>query len=99
MSYVLYTEGEEVHPAAPVPEENMNFFFIHQGHCAAGWMSGHNINVNSLEECITHCFTTPTCGYVSYSEAARTCSLYRGNALCPADSNYPDFASYRVAIV
>lgn len=99
VSYILYTAGEEVHPAAPTPEENQNFFFVHQGHCAAGWMSGHNAHVTSLEDCITKCFMTPTCGYVSYSEHATTCSLYRGNARCPADNNYPDFASYRIAMV
>jgi len=99
MSYILYTAGEEVHPAAPTPEENQNFFFVHQGHCAAGWMSGHNAHVASLEECITKCFMTPTCGYISYSEGATTCSLYRGNARCPTDNNYPDFASYRIAMV
>lgn len=98
-SYILYTVGEEVPPAAPIPEENQNFFFVHQGHCAAGWMSGHNTMVETLEECITKCFMTPTCGYISYSERASTCSLYRGNARCPADHNYPDFASYRIAMV
>jgi len=101
-SYILYTVGEEVPPPAPTPEENLNFFFVHQGHCAAGWMSGHNTQVASLEECITKCFMTPTCGYVSHqtvSEDTYTCSLYRGNARCPVDHNYPDFASYRIAMV
>jgi carbonic anhydrase len=98
-SYILYTVGEEIPPSAPAPEENLNFFFVHQGHCAAGWMSGHNTHVSSLEECVTKCFMTPTCGYISYSEHATTCSLYRGNARCPADNNYPDFASYRIAMV
>jgi hypothetical protein len=100
-SYILYTAGEAVHPVAPPPEENQNFFFVHQGHCAAGWMSGHNAQVTSLQACIQKCMETPTCGYVSiqsYSDEMRTCALYRGNARCPADNNYPDFASYRIAL-
>jgi carbonic anhydrase len=99
MSYILYTKGEEMHPAAPSPEENLNFFLVHRGHCAAGWMSGHNSQVTSLEACIKTCFETPTCGYISYNDHTGMCSLYRGNARCPADNNYPDFVSYRIALV
>lgn len=69
------------------------FEFVHDGHCAAGWMPG-NTNQGSVAACASHCNTVPNCGFFAYSTGR--CALYHRDHACPDDDQYPDYNAYRL---
>jgi len=60
----------EVVPTDPVGEPNVNYNLAHQGHCASGWISGHNTLQADIEACHAHCSANADCGYLF---SLRTC--------------------------
>merc|ERR1719456_106974 len=86
--------------------EKVDYTFVHNGHCGAGWIDGANTRESSIGECASQCRSNSACAYFSYNavcvDCALTdgmnCALYNAAAGCPDDNQYPDHNSYRMTV-
>merc|ERR1740129_1628702 len=100
----LPTSPTSVPSTAPTPDINVqpseisNFAFLHNGHCASGWM-GNNRNVDTVDECATICGEREGCGYFAYDNSISSitnCATYFGSDGCPDDNLFPEYNSYKI---
>ena len=73
---------------------------MHDGHCAAGWLSDKSICVASLEACAAHCNDNKECGYFAYTKSCdgnTNCAVYDVASGCPDDNNFPKYNAYRLS--
>lgn len=75
------------------------FKFEHDGHCASGWISGHNSRVRSLEACAADCLEHDGCAFFAYAadkSSGNNCALYSTDGSCKDDDAYPDYNAYKI---
>ena len=70
--------------------------YVHDGHCAGGWISNSNSKQNSLADCFSECKGNSQCGYFAFDEGATNCALYTVEGGCPDDDNYPTYNAYKI---
>jgi len=92
----------EVVPTDPVGEPNVNYNLVHQGHCASGWISGHNTLQADIEACHVHCSENANCGYFAFSENMQegqgtNCALYTACGGCDDDTNFEHYNAYQLS--
>merc|ERR1740129_2298948 len=100
----LPTSPTSVPSTAPTPDINVqpseipNFAFLHNGHCASGWM-GNNRNVDTVDECATICGEREGCGYFAYDNSISSitnCATYFGSDGCPDENLFPEYNAYEI---
>merc|ERR1719356_1367300 len=71
------------------------FTFVHDGHCAGGWL--YNPRVANIEGCADKCEdeTARGCGFFAFSSSG-TCALYSLAGNCPDDDRYADYNAYEL---
>eukprot|EP00966_Prymnesium_polylepis_P297548 6874534-Prymnesium_polylepis.1 len=60
-------------PPPPKPPSPRYYTFVHDGHCAGGWI--RNPSVADIDGCADACRDEVTCGYFAFSSAG-ICALY-----------------------
>ena len=81
-----------------LPEENnSNFLYFHDGHCASGWM-GDNRKVETVDGCATICSEREGCGYFAYDDTGydNNCATYFESDECLDDNLHPEFNAYEI---
>merc|ERR1719330_788971 len=74
------------------------FMFVHQGHCASGWM-GDNSEVDTVDECANICREREGCGYFAFdpSKSYNTnCATYFESDGCLDDDLHPQYTAYQL---
>lgn len=82
-------------PKADEKDAKASFTFVHDGHCAAGWINANTMQP-TIEGCSTKCFGEDSCGYFAYNAGSRECALFTSGGGCPDDDSWPDHNSYRI---
>ena len=78
------------------PTSEVNFKFIHDGHCASGWM-GDNRQVETVDECATLCRERERCGYFAYDDSmtfSTNCATYLESGGCLDDKRFTEYTAY-----
>jgi hypothetical protein len=73
---------------------NLEYSFVHQGHCAAGHMPPGGPQA-TLYECVAHCQSRGA-GYMAYHHSNTDCHCYTANAGCPDDYHHNDYIAYQL---
>ena len=81
-------------PPAPTVASSDRYTFVHDGHCAGGWIK--NPGVTDVDGCADACENTATCGYFAYNSGAVLCALYTLAGACPDDNQYGDYNAYKL---
>ena len=69
--------------------------FVHQGHCAAGWVK--SFRENSMKDCFNGCVNRgKNIGYFAYNNENGDCACYQRSAECPDDEKFNRHNSYRI---
>ena len=75
------------------------YVYVHDGHCASGWISGSNTKQNNIEDCFGQCHANSQCGYFAFAESgteSTNCALYTTEGGCIDDNNYPTYNAYKI---
>jgi len=65
------------------------YTFVHNGHCAGGWIFGSSTRQPSIEACASQCRGNSKCTYFAYdsvSTSGMNCALYEGAGGCHYNS-------------
>jgi len=84
--------------APEVVQVGADYYFVHDGHCAGGWINA-NTRQSDATSCATQCRNRPGCGYFAFNDEkpeGTNCALYKKVGGCPDDNRYPEYNSYRM---
>ena len=81
-------------------EVNPSYSFLHEGHCASGWMGDNRSRVDTADECAYICSKRNEsglkCGYFAYDASDQKCAFYFESDSCPDDNLYPNYRAYKL---
>ena len=66
--------------------------YVHQGHCAGGWVSPNSIQ-GTILDCRNECAGRSAVEYFAYNDAHDACACY---TQCPDDNHFNDYNAYRI---
>ena len=79
-------------------QRKVEVIFVHDGRCAAGYISDSIGTAKTVEGCGMECSNIADCGYISYEPPTDTCMFYRKQNGCPDDNNFATYDSYEVKV-